>query len=193
MSTRYTKAGWLFTVTFVILTFGCSTLPSDNGGSETVSRTTKERPAKYTYAIELMKRKEYDKAYDVFISLEKKYPNVDLYTNIAIIYLNKKNYDKAKLYVEKSIALGLDSHILQNIYGVVLRNIGSFDAALKAYSASITKNANYADAYLNLAILYDIYIDSPSKALPYYEKYKELSSNDEKIDKWIIEIKRRIK
>jgi len=192
MLNRFTKIGWLFTVTFVILSYGCTTSPQDDSGVGVIS-DSKERPPKYIYAIELLKRKQYDKAHDVFLSIEPNYQHADLYANIAIIYLNKKRYDKAKIYIEKSIALDTNNYISQNIYGVVLRNLGSFDEAIQAYSTSISKNAGYTDAYLNLAILYDVFIDSPKKALPYYEKYKELASNDKNIEKWMVDVKRRIK
>ena len=192
MLNRFTKIGWLFGVIFAILSYGCSTSPHDDSGVSMVSGG-KDRPPKYAYAIELIKRKDFNKAEDVLLNLEPTYKNPDLYTNIAIININKKNIDKAKTYIEKSIALNPNNYISQNVYGVVLRKMGKFDDAVKAYSTSISKNSDYADAYLNMAILYDIYIDSPKKALPYYEKYMALADNDKNIKKWIVEVKRRAK
>jgi tetratricopeptide (TPR) repeat protein len=76
---------------------------------------------------------------------------------------------------------------------VILRKIGKFDEAIAAYNTSIANNGKYPDAYLNIAILYDIYLNNANKALPYYEKYKQLAGNDQNIDKWIVEVTRRAK
>lgn len=192
MLNRFTKLGWLFSIIFAILSYGCATSPQDGSGADVITGS-KERPPKYVYAIELIKRKEYDKAQDILLTLEPSYQNADIYTNIAIININKKNTEKAKTYIEKSITLNPNNYISQNIYGVILRQLGRFDDAIKAYKASISKNNSYADAYLNMAILYDIYIDSPSNALPYYEKYMSFAKNDKNIKKWIVDVKRRIK
>ena len=190
MLNRFTKTGWLFPVTFAIVLNGCATAPQDG---EKQASASKERPAKYLYAVELLKRKEYDKAYDVLMALEADYQHADLYNNIAIIKLNKKQFDKAKIYSEKSVNADPNNYISQNIHGVVLRNLGEFDSAVKAYNKSISGNPGYAAAYLNLAILYDVFIDNPKQALPYYTKYSELSSDDKNVEKWMVDVKRRIK
>lgn len=190
MLNSVTKTGWLFAITFVILLSGCAGAPntlSDNNANAI------SRPPEYIYAIELLKRKEYDKALEVFLSLESKYDNADVYTNIAIIYLNKNQYITAKTYIEKSIVLNSENDIAQNVYGVILRNLGELDKSVQAYNKSITINSKNAYSYLNLAILLDIFIDSPKDALYNYEKYAEYMPEDKEVEKWIIEVKRRVK
>ncbi|MGD8524636.1 MAG: tetratricopeptide repeat protein [Thioalkalispiraceae bacterium] len=192
MLNKFTKTGWLFLLVFAILSYGCTSSPVDNSGSSTIINDDK-RPPRYNYAIELMKREDYDKASEVFLALEPEYTHPDLYTNMAIIYLHKAKLDTAKEYIEKSISIRPGNYQSQNIHGVILRKIGKFDEAIAAYNTSIANNGKYPDAYLNIAILYDIYLNNANKALPYYEKYKQLAGNDQNIDKWIVEVTRRAK
>ena len=52
----------------------------------------------------------------------------------------------------------------------------------------------YAGAYLNLGILFDIYLQDLVKALQEYEKYQSLTQQeDSQVAGWIVDIQRRIK
>ena len=192
MLNKVTKSSWLLWAIFAILSYGCST--SGVNKPEPGQAISHDRPPKYLYAIELLKRGDSQKAKEQLLSIEDSYKHEDLYINLAIIELNNNNIDNAANYIEKSISMNSGNYISHNLHGVILRKCGKFADATHAYSRSVSLNPDYADAYLNLAILHDVYLDSPKQALPYYEKYKSLSNgNDENIEKWLVELSRRIK
>ena len=83
--------------------------------------------------------------------------------------------------------------IAYNHLAVIQRQEGLFQQALDNYKKAINANHDYANAYLNLGILYDIYLQEFSKAQEQYVVYQRLTANsNENIDKWLIDIKRRI-
>lgn len=192
MLNKITQLNWLLALSFVILLYGCASSPEDTDSVTTsVSSSTKTRPAEYAYAVQLMKRGNDIKAYEVLTKLADKYPNADTYTNLAIINLRRKQYELALGNIEKSISINGNSAISRNIYGLALKNTGKLTRAETEYNKSISIDPGYADPYLNIAILYDVFLNSPGKSIPYYEKYKEISGKD--IEKWLVEVKRRAK
>lgn len=190
MLNNVTKLNWLILPAFVILLSGCASAPED-AGEQTVSVSAGKRPAEFAYAVELMKRGDNLQAYKALNKLLEKYPDADVYTNLAIIDLKQKQYDKALENIEKSVSVNGNNAISRNIYGLSLKNTGKFAAAESEYSKAISLDPNYAAPYLNIAILYDVFLNSPKKSLPYYEKYQAVSGKD--IEKWLVELKRRIK
>jgi Flp pilus assembly protein TadD len=191
MLNKVTKINWLLWLVFAILSFGCSTTaPIEEGAAG----SQKSRPPEYNYAVELLKRSELDKAHAVLIKLADTYKDSDLYANLAIINIYEKNYDKAREYIDKSLSINGNNPVSRNLQGIIYRQQGKFDQAETEYSKSIKLKPDYPAPYLNMAIMYDIYLDQAKQALPYYEKYKELDDGENsKIDKWIIEVKRRAK
>lgn len=191
MLNKITKINWLLLLAFAILMHGCASTPPGANKVEATTGSQKSRPAQYTYAIDLMKRGEAAKAYDVLNKLSGEYPNADVFTNLAIINLKQKQYDKALENIEKSISVNEKDAISRNIYGLALKNTGKFTRAESEYNKSIQIDPAYPAPYLNIAILYDVFLDSPKKSIPYYRKYQEVSGKN--IDKWLIEVERRAK
>ena len=195
MLNRVTKIHWLLVAVFAILLFGCTATPDGTETSSTDAPASKDRPAQYVYAVELMKRGDLDKAYGVLTGLEKTYPNADVFTNLAIIDVKRTQYDKASEHIKKSIAANDKNAFARNVHGLILIYTGDIAQAEIEYKNAITIKPDYADPYLNMAIMYDMYLNLPKKAVPYYEKYKEIADNNanKDIDKWLVEIQRRAK
>ncbi len=62
---------------------------------------------------------------------------------------------------------------------------------------SIDANGDFALAYFNLGVLYDLYLGRPELALQYYEGYqlrRRPAAVDQKdvVDTWIIDLRRRV-
>ena len=102
MLNKVTKIHWLLIPVFAILLYGCSATPDGAGTSTTPSAVTKDRPSQYSYAVELLKRGELEKAYGVFNSLVNTYPHADLYTNLAIIDVKRKQFKEAKQNIDEA-------------------------------------------------------------------------------------------
>ena len=81
-----------------------------------------------------------------------------------------------------------------NHLGIITRMQGEFQKARHSYETAINIDSEYASAYLNLGILFDIYLQDLKQALAQYEKFQTLTNNEDKtVAGWIVDIKRRLK
>lgn len=79
--------------------------------------------------------------------------------------------------------------------GVLDRQQGRFAEAEKAYRRAIELEPDYAVAYYNLAVLYELYIPRPDLALENYERYLQIVGSDDKgrdVEKWVADLRRRV-
>ncbi|HEV7631959.1 MAG TPA: tetratricopeptide repeat protein [Steroidobacteraceae bacterium] len=79
-----------------------------------------------------------------------------------------------------------------NELGVSLRQQGRFADAAAAYAQALALDPAYAAAHRNLAVLHDLYLGEPSKALDGFTRYKELSGEDKPVTGWIAEVRQRV-
>jgi len=151
--------------------------------------------AAYQRAVLAMKSGQTKRALQLFNSISKKYPGfAGPQINIGLMYLKKNKLVKAEKAFKLAIKINRDNAVGYNLLGVVYRRTGKFNEAKEAYQQAILKDAQYANAHLNLGVLYDIYMDDLKRAVHHYEQYKQFSSSaDKKVDKWIIDLKRRTK
>ena len=67
----------------------------------------------------------------------------------------------------------------------------SFGSVIERFLVQV--DPNYANAYLNLGVLCELYLQQPERALQAYERYLELSpSPDARVNAWVSELKKRI-
>jgi tetratricopeptide (TPR) repeat protein len=73
-----------------------------------------------------------------------------------------------------------------NRQGIQFRQQGKFVEAEQAYQQAVAKDDRYANAWLNLGILYDLYRPDADKALQAYQKFQALQSTpDKEVAAWI--------
>ena len=85
-----------------------------------------------------------------------------------------------------------ESAPLLNQLGIAQRRQGRFELARQAYVAAIAADPAAASPYLNLAILYDLYLGDVEKAQKLYQRCVELSPSDAtQLNRWLAEIKVR--
>jgi tetratricopeptide (TPR) repeat protein len=75
--------------------------------------------------------------------------------------------------------------------GLTLRGEGKFGDARAAYEHAISADDSYAPAHRNLGVLLDLYAGDPAAALPQFERYKALTSEDKPVSTWIAELRAR--
>lgn len=168
----------------------------DDSETMTATQTTEEPPAPtlFQQAMQSTQDGNVDKAIQQFEQLVIEAPSTKrAYTNLGLLYLHKKQNDKAKEAFQSAIQQDKKDAIAYNHLAVIQRQQGEFTQALYNYYNAINADSDYANAHLNLGILLDIYLQDLPKALEQYEIFQQLTGNsNEQVGKWVIDIKRRI-
>lgn len=186
-------------ITGVFLIFA-ATLLGGCAGTGTVRESQQPQPkvspqveARYKQGLSALKRQKYRQAIAVFNSVIASEPGISgPHANLGITYTRLKQYEKAEASFRKAVELNPQNAATHSEMGIMYRNWGKFDEAEKAYKRAIEADPGYANAHLNLGILYDLYLLKAEKALPHFQKYNDLEGNDKQVEKWIVELKRRI-
>jgi len=115
------------------------------------------------------------------------------YANLGVIYYRSGRTKEAIEALKRAIQVNPRRAVYYNELGIIYRKEGKFDDARRTYSKALEVDPDYALAQLNIAILYDLYLQDPKQALPHYQRYQQLLPNaDATVAKWIIELQRRI-
>ncbi len=97
----------------------------------------------------------------------------------------EEHYKKALLINETNINAYLKLALSQ-------RQQGQYLIAQNTYVQTLEQWPDFPEAHLNLAILYDIYLNHPIRAQRHYEAYQFLTKGrDAKATKWLAEVKAR--
>lgn len=145
-------------------------------------------------ALELLKSNRTSEAQQQLLQLTQSNPElVAPWINLGLIELKANHFEAALTYFKQAVQHDASSAVAQNYLGMSYRNIGQFKQAEGAYQAAIAANADYALAYFNLGVLYDLYLQQPDLALQQYEHYQALQGTpDSKVASWIKELKARL-
>ncbi len=85
--------------------------------------------------------------------------------------MRDSRYAEAEAAFKAALERNPDSAVASNELGIAERKLGKFAEAEAAYQRTIAIEPNYAPAYLNLGVLYDLYLAEPQKALEQFEHY----------------------
>jgi len=114
------------------------------------------------------------------------------YVNLAIIHSSNGDDDAARAAIDQALALDPDYAPALNQLGMLLRRNGKFLEAEAAYLKAVTASPDYALAHYNLGVLNELYLQRLDVALHHFELYFELVGEDEEVEKWITDLKRRV-
>jgi Flp pilus assembly protein TadD len=147
----------------------------------------------FKLAIKHLNNAKLVQAQEVLEKMTKDYPQLSgPYANLGVIYSRQKYWPKAQLILESGHEKNIKNIKILNQLGFVYRQSGQFDKAEKSYLKAIKIAPSDPIAYINVGILYDIYMGKFSKASVYYQKYQGmLASPDRKVAGWIVDINRR--
>lgn len=202
MSRRSTRHGWPRILLLASLGAGLGAC----GGGTTVSRTDApeeavypaEATSRYARALGFMDAGDDARAVAEFERVIESYPDyAGPHVNLGIIHRRNDRPDAAMLALERAVALCSGCAVAYNQLGIQQREQGRFAEAEQSYLAAIEANPDYALAYFNLGVLYDLYQGRPDLALQYYEAYRqrrrpEAIEQNDVVDKWIIDLRRRV-
>ena len=195
--TNLNIGGFILLLLTVLLLPACSSLPeieTANQHSKSGKAAENKIEREFQQALALMQKNDMQRAAEKFYDLIDRYPQMTgAWANIGLIHMKAREWEKARHAQQQAISLNPNHAPAHNYMGVIERHLGQFKQAEQAYKKAIKADPGYAIAWLNLGILYDLYMDKPSLALPQYEQYQHLTANaDNKVKKWIVELKRRI-
>jgi tetratricopeptide (TPR) repeat protein len=111
-----------------------------------------------------------------------------------LIYFREGNTTKAEEAFQQAVKVNPQSAVSYNHLGIISRGKGKFQEARAYYEQALKINDDYAYAHLNIGILYDLYLGELDKALTHYQRFQKLSpEKDPEVEKWIVDLQRRIK
>jgi lipoprotein NlpI len=149
----------------------------------------------YLQAIAALKNGDTAEALELLLRLSREAPDKpNVFTNLGLTYFQLQQAELAEKAFVQALARNADDAIAHNHLGILKRRKGQFQDALLEYQRAIDIDSDYARAYLNLGILFDLYLQDLGKALQQYRKYMELTSEENaQVAGWIVDIERRLK
>ncbi len=118
------------------------------------------------------------------------YPGAQV--NLAIIHAENGDDDEARAALDAALAIDPDHAAALNQLGMLLRRNGNFLEAEAAYLKAVTAAPDYALAHYNLGVLNELYLQRLDVALQHFELYQALVGEDEQVERWIVDLKRRV-
>ncbi len=167
-------------------------LPSATGpGAQPVSASIR---TEFAAALEMLKNARIVPAKAAFETLVARQPQLaGAHLNLAIIHNQMQDYEAAEQAVQRAIKLAPRNAAAYNLHGTLLRRKGQFRDARLAYSKALLAEPDYAPAHLNIAILFDIYLQYWDDARDHYQRYLKLAGEDPTVSLWLMDLDMRIK
>jgi len=114
------------------------------------------------------------------------------HVNLAIIHIYNGDEAAAQADIDAALALNPNYPAALNQQGMLYRRNGKFIEAEAAYLKAVTASPDYALAHYNLGVLNELYLQRLDHALKNFEQYQSLVGNDKQVEKWIIDLRRRV-
>ena len=203
---RYAERYTIGMLLFAALATGCATPSGDRrAGTPSASRADAKTPAPVEAPVSPALQQAYDQALahlragrdkeaeQALLALTLRAPELSgPHANLGVVYHRSGRTKEAIEALNRAIALNPRRAVYYNELGIINRQEGKFDDARRAYRKALDTDPDYALAHLNIAILYDLYLQEPKQALPHYQRYQQLlPAEDKTVTKWIIELQRR--
>ena len=152
----------------------------------------KRAAADFDRAVNLMRSGNATEAELEFKQLAIGYPQLaGPQINLALIQRKAGRLEEAEATLKAAVERSPGSVVAWNELGVTLRMRGQFGDATDAYEHAIAADASFAPAHRNLAVLLDLYLGDPERALTELERYKELTGEEKPVNGWIAELRQR--
>jgi tetratricopeptide (TPR) repeat protein len=147
----------------------------------------------YSQALQMVKSNRRTDAELEFKQLNAAYPQfAGPQLNLGLLYLHDSRLPEAEAAFKAALQITPANPIASDELGIVERKLGKFADAEAAYLRAIGAEPNYAQAHLNLGVLYDLYLQQPQKALEQFERYIEIAGENKQVAGWVIELRKRV-
>ena len=113
--------------------------------------------------------------------------------NLGRLYVALDRPEEARGALQRAIRANPRNCTAYNELGVLSRQVGDFAGAEEHYRTCLEKIPSFRDAYLNLGILYELYLGKLPEALEAYKRYQSLRSEpDRRVQGWVMDLQRRL-
>jgi Tfp pilus assembly protein PilF len=176
---------------------GCAAQRVEPQASASSQREPVPAAVQHAYADALGKIAKNDEAAAIrlleeFIAQHPVYPGA--YVNLAILYDRNNESQQAVSLLNQAIEIDPGSVAALNRLGLIMRREGKFTEAEAAWLKATEADPTYANAWYNLGILYDIYMQDLPAAIDHYQRYEQLmaDADDPLTARWIADLQRRV-
>lgn len=147
----------------------------------------------YFRALQAIRQDDLGRALVMLQSLSARYPMLSgPFVNQGIIYLKQEKYDDAEDILREALSTNEQNPYAHNTLGVVLREQGDFEQALKHYRRAVELDPRYARAHFNIGVLAELYLQDLNLALQHFRRYQDLQREpDQTVGNWIADLERR--
>jgi tetratricopeptide (TPR) repeat protein len=185
---------------------GCAraTLPPPSPGPAPAARADESRAAEakkldqvllqFQKGTTLVEDGKFKEARTVFESLRTNYPHVSVFhNNLGVVYKRLGLLPDAVAAYQQAIKIQPRYPEAYYNLGLALREQGEFRQAEDAYRRALDAAPDFRDANYNLAVLYDLYLNEPEKAIKHYETYLESGGEGrDELTIWIAALQKRV-
>lgn len=149
--------------------------------------------ASFDEAVRMLRAGRLPEAERAFKALASRQPQLaGVQANLGLIYRKTGRLEDSATALQEAVKLSPKQASYQNQLGITWRALGRFDHARKAYEAAIDLDPTHAGALVNLAILNDLYLGEPARAVELYTRGAALlPAEAATINKWLAELKNR--
>jgi len=113
--------------------------------------------------------------------------------NLGQVYVELGQQEEARMAFQQAIRANPRNCYAYNELGVLSRRYGDFVSAEEHYRTCIELVPEFKFAYLNLGILYELYLGKLPEALEYYRTYQSLLDEpDRRVQGWVMDLERRL-
>lgn len=113
--------------------------------------------------------------------------------NLGQVYVELDQLEEARAAFQQAIRANPRNCTAYNELGVLSRRYGDFAGAEENYRTCIELVPEFKDAYLNLGILYELYLGRLPEALENYRTYQSLLTEpDRRVQGWVMDLERRL-
>jgi Tfp pilus assembly protein PilF len=143
--------------------------------------------AEFKDALTAMQAGDIESAKTALIAITEKAPNYSgPWTNLGIISAGQRQYDQAENYFYQALKCQERNTVAMNWLGYLSSVKKDFSAASNWYSRAIAIDPKYAEAHLNLAMLYETNLNRPKAALDHYRIYQtQTGGKNTLVSAWI--------
>jgi tetratricopeptide (TPR) repeat protein len=115
------------------------------------------------------------------------------WANLGTVYLAMDDPEAAQVAFRRAVEINPDNCAAYNEMGVMSRQSGDFLSAEANYLACVERVPDFREAYLNLGILYELYLGKLPEALAAYRIYQSLlEAPDRRVEGWVMDLERRL-